>query len=1073
MSKKLLIKRLIRAFPLLLVATWAQAGFLGFPHTGANDISCYSCHNVLGNVEKYWNIIPHPPQGIDDTPANNLCWSCHNDIVAPFMKPHSSLTTDNGYGDWAIECRTCHEPHFHYQLTYGEEARLASGNITEITTTGIRSAGAEWVDDEFAGLVVFLKFANKSDSYRVTGNSSDTLSIAGPIDLPPITTGGTFIVIYGKLVRSQINTPNSGLKPVKLFRPTGQNSFADGDDVFDGVCQVCHTKTNHMRNDGLAPDQWHENVGGGGTAGLKCTEACHLHRNGFVHGGPGVSGGDATVCVRCHGHEAGTLYDPDATFPYTAGTQASQGRGTSIPHSTHTESSLGISPPSAGEDDKRGPGIYCSVCHNITSMPTFKSGTDSDGNGMITLEETDVCDDCHSPGGAYNGVNSTGDSVGAKQNWKTGGVYNADNSLKEGKEKWCSGCHDAQQSISNPVGLPATYAPNVVGDNSTYGFWATGHGKSINDCLECHDANKKHFDHEHRTYEIDETTGNVVNPWGDSYRLRTSNTVANEQLCLKCHDQGALKNEGGQTNFRKSGSRFTGGHGVHVWSNTLSGKLADTDYDGLLDSRPGCVTCHNVHGSKSYKMTRTGELASTPGTDDRTPGVDLLYLKPAPGPFSTATWRPTLTSAGAFEVFGWWKKNGGMGTGEYTIYHDGGSTTVSHSQHQTGGQWVSLGTYNFSAGTSGYVELSARLSTLLLIADKMGFDTDADGIPDIIMDDLDPEFSSVDEVNGGEWPVNRWSEGRAINYNEGYMTADGLADSTAGYARFGSATVGWNKGVGGNKICNTCHGAFIYPRTPFMGPKVINRFEERRWVLNDGAGIADVVVSVTDPDGDMAGGSVTIDVSSFGGGGAEVMTNNGDGTYSYQLPIPLGMPDRSYALPITAIDAAGNVGTNISSPVFVKSSANNIYLDNIDAIHSFSDNWLRDIPSGNAYRGSYITTWNHRHVADESLVTATWKSPIKIAGNYNVYAWLQKSTIWNQEAVYTIQHSGGETPVAINQNTGATGGGWLLIGTFPFDAGDAASVSLTGANFGLHRQLYVDAVKLELILEPTRGFSRK
>jgi len=1050
------LKHLILAFSLLLMSAWVQAEMLDFPHTGVNDIDCLSCHNVLGGVEKFWNIDPHPPQNIDDTLANNLCWSCHNDMVAPFMKTHSSRSISNRYGDWAIECRTCHEPHYHYQLAaYGEEAHLTSGAITGITTTTLHSAGAGWTDDEFAGLVVFPNIANKQVSYRVTGNSSDTLTLAGPVNLTKAAAGDTFAVIYGKLVRHRINTPNSGRKPVKLLRPTGQNSFADADQVFDGVCQVCHTKTNHMRNDGKAPDQWHENVGG--AAGLKCTEACHLHKNGFAHGGPGVSGGDATVCVRCHGHEAGTLYDPDATFPYTAGTQASQGRGTTIPHSTHTESSLGISPPSAGDDDKRGPGIYCSVCHNITSMPTFKSGTDSDGNGMITLDETDVCDDCHSPGGAYNGVNSTGDSVGAKDNWKTGGVYNADNSLKEGKEKWCSGCHDAQQSISNPIGTPTTYAPNVVGDNSTYGFWATGHGKSINNCLECHDANKKHFDHEHRTYEIDEATGDVVNPWGDSYRLRTTNTVANEQLCLKCHDQGALRNEGGQSNFK----RVNSGHNIHIWSNTLSSKLADTDYDGVLDSRPGCVTCHNVHGSKSHKMTRTGELASTPGTDDRTPSVDLLYLKPAPGPFSTATWRPDLPSAGAFEVFGWWIKNGGMGTGEYTIYHDGGSTTVVHSQHQTGGQWVSLGTYDFSAGTSGYVELSARLSTMLLVADKMGFDTDGDGTPDIIMDDLDPEFSSVDEVNGGSWPLNRWSGGRAINYNEGYITADSLADSTAGYARFGSATVGWNKGVATNHICNTCHGAFLYPRTPFMGPKVINRFEERRWVLNDGASVAEVVVSVTDPDGDMAGGSVTIDASSLGGGSAEVMTDNGDGTYSHQFTIPHGMTDKSYAVPITATDSAGNVGTNMSSPVFVKSTANTVYLDNIDVIHSYSDNWLRDILHGDAYRGSYITTWNHRRLEDESLLTATWKSPIKNAGNYKVYAWLYRSTIFNQEAVYTVQHSGGETPVAINQSTGATGGDWKLIGTFHFDAGDTASITLRGSDFRLHRQLYVDAVKLE------------
>ena len=64
---------------------------------------------------------------------------------------------------------------------------------------------------------------------------------------------------------------------------------------------------------------------------------------------------------------------------------------------------------------------------------------------------------------------------------------------------------------------PGTDAPNVIGDNSTYGFYVTGH--KIN-CLNCHDAGKNHIDHEHRTYEADESTYQAVNPYCDSYRLK-------------------------------------------------------------------------------------------------------------------------------------------------------------------------------------------------------------------------------------------------------------------------------------------------------------------------------------------------------------------------------------------------------------------------------------------------------------------------------------------------------------------------------------------------------------------------
>jgi len=709
----------------------------------------------------------------------------------------------------------------------------------------------------------------------------------------------------------------------------------------------------------------------------------------------------------------------------------------------------------------KGPGITdCNVCHQAMFAD------------YQPLETTTVCDACHSPGGGFpNSPDGLMDPVvGAKANFKLGGVYEDDLlTLKEGKGEWCSTCHDAQQSISNPVGSPYTYAPNVVGDNTTYGYWATGHGKSINDCLECHDANKKHFDHEHRTYEIDEATGDVVNPWGDSYRLRTSSTVANEQICVSCHDQSAIQNVGEQSNYKATGTQFDSAHSVHIWSNTL-GTLADTDYDGVEDSRPACATCHNVHGSKSNHMTRTGELASTPGTTDRTPGLDHIYVKPNPGPVSTATWRPNLPAGGNFGVYTQWRVNGNQSaSANFTVYYDGGSTTVAISMRAPVlvNGWASLGSYNFVAGTTGYVELAAGSSTGVLVADKLGIDTNGDGIPDIIVDDSDPEFSSIDMVNGGEWPYDVWADGRAINYFEKYVEANDLADSTGSYVRFGQQLPGYGKSVAGNNTCvASCHGAIPYERTPFLGPKVINRFEGLRWASNDGTGVADVIVSVTDPDGDMAGGSVTIDVSSFGGSGAEAMTDNGDGTYSYQLPIPLGTADQSYALPITAIDAAGNVGANVSSSVFVTSATNNIYLDNVDVIHSDAGNWLRDILSGAAYRGSYITTWNHRNNPDESALTATWKPQIENAGDYNVYAWLQQSTIWNENAVYTVQHSGGETPVAINQRTGASGGDWMLIGTFTFDAGDTASITLSGSGFGLHHQLYVDAVKLEPVPTP-------
>ena len=628
---------------LLLTAALSVAAFCvqayDFPHSpNVNNIICFSCHDLGSSFDKLLRVDnPHPPQDIDDTEFNNLCWSCHNDVVAPSMQTHSSLTTDNGYGDWAMECRDCHNPHSQAQTGYGSPAYLATGTVTAITATSLTSSGAGWAADEFAGMVMFPNTPNRR-SYKITSNTSDTLSLEGPVDLAWATVGNSYGIVYGKLIKHEIQTPNSGLKPVRFFRPTGANSFADGDASYDGVCEVCHTLTNHFRNDGSAPDQTHDNVGG--AAGQQCTGACHLHSGGFAHG----KGGSGIGCIECHGHEAGTLYDVDATAPYTAGTDPSQGKGTVKPHSTHTESFVGIMPATAGDDDQRGPGLYCDSCHDTTAFPTFKSGTDSNGDGKYSLAETDVCDACHSPGGSYDGIDDP--VIGAKNNWRTDGVYEADGSLKAGKEKWCAGCHDESPAITQSVS-----APNVIGDEDGafaygigWGYYRTGHGLATGAypasealaankaCTACHDTTVAHIDGEHRTYAA------ASDNYQAGYRLklgmdipRTDQGEPNSDfaLCFSCHDSHLYLDEASfETNFRQDVT--TNAHARHLQSPP-TGPFAgsdwwDSDWDGVTgDSKISCPACHNVHGSPSPRMMRHGELISTPGTTDKVPSLNFQY----------------------------------------------------------------------------------------------------------------------------------------------------------------------------------------------------------------------------------------------------------------------------------------------------------------------------------------------------------------------------------------------------------------------------------------------------------------
>jgi len=618
------------------------------PHNAANSQGCLSCHDMtstLPNLMPPW--VAHTPTDIDDTLLNSMCWSCHNDIDAPYVKTHSSLTTSDRYGDWSVECRVCHNLHTQEQLRrYGVQGYLHSGVSSGVTETGLSQTGAGWEENAFAGMLLVPNTAKVNYNYTITGNTSDTLTIKGPMDLTQTAAGDTFAVVLGKLIRSTIYPADitaplhpeakSDSQTVRYFRREGLNSFADGGPTFDGICEVCHTETNHFQNDGGGGDPLHDNVGS--VAGTNCT-TCHSHQNGFAHGG-----GSGNGCIECHGHDAGTLFDPDMAAPYTAGTTASPGHGTVQSHSTHTETDA---------DDLKGPGIYCDTCHNIDKIPLFRSVADP--NAELSLAETDVCDSCHSEGGSYDGLDDP--VIGAKTIWKSGAyVSTSDSTLRSDKEKWCATCHDEVPSV-----IAGVSAPNIIGDEDgpyTYGtgwgYYKTGHGLPVGEqypskggietlpgrpinCGSCHNSQEPHIDGIARTFDLGGNySATPSSVYRHAYRLQTvqerepmlvpwpddpyGNSINNYRLCLNCHDAGPFIDAGNMnTNFVTDGVNR---HQAHLVMN--SDRYA-ADWRSTNNSKITCVACHNVHGSTRLAMIRDGSLVSqTPGIS-REPGLMIWY----------------------------------------------------------------------------------------------------------------------------------------------------------------------------------------------------------------------------------------------------------------------------------------------------------------------------------------------------------------------------------------------------------------------------------------------------------------
>jgi len=103
-------------------------------------------------------------------------------------------------------------------------------------------------------------------------------------------------------------------------------------------------------------------------------------------------------------------------------------------------------------------------------------------------------------------------------------------------------------------------------------------------------------------------------------------------------------------------------------------------------------------------------------------------------------WFTELPSAGSYEVYAWWTYHPNRSTNvPYRIQHAAGIDTVYVNQKDTslGGQWILLGTYNFAAGNSAYIEVSSENGQAS--ADAVRFaqtsvasnnDSDNDGMPD-------------------------------------------------------------------------------------------------------------------------------------------------------------------------------------------------------------------------------------------------------------------------------------------------------------------------------------------------------
>jgi hypothetical protein len=87
------------------------------------------------------------------------------------------------------------------------------------------------------------------------------------------------------MIASNMVTPNSGIKSTVFTANTSAINYATGSGSFNGVCEVCHTNTDHYTNTSAGTsDPRHA------PSPQKCI-SCHPHNNGFY---------PVTDCFACH-----------------------------------------------------------------------------------------------------------------------------------------------------------------------------------------------------------------------------------------------------------------------------------------------------------------------------------------------------------------------------------------------------------------------------------------------------------------------------------------------------------------------------------------------------------------------------------------------------------------------------------------------------------------------------------------------------------------------------------------------------------------------------------------------------
>ena len=594
------------------------------PHNNdANSIYCGDCHgqaltlfDLSGDpiAPPFWDGVPSA-----DEAYNALCLRCHDGTTAPLATAHAPSSLPD-----PIRCTTCHHNHEQEQIFVGRFDQsnffIATGDATsavyaggETTITVLNIAATSPSSDWAANLNLLSDktswpsgtgrgaqlIPSRSDtSSRWPAFMIKTIAINPQTGGSPVTSGtivvkgdasaaSDFGIFYGQLIRDVMDVSGTS-KTVKFFDNQGDNGWVNA--TGEGICQVCHTATDHYRS---TPDAGRDNH----NVGAKCS-LCHKHNDvgngGFFpsadhevdglivpvancdscHVGDVISGTDThhNECTLCHFGVAGArLRTVDEIL--AGGARAN----------------LITTMPTGGTVGGIDGGGVCTDCHGGHAADWYFHEVDHTAKGWVTpntdtSSNTVNCTGCHNAASILTGVHNLGGSGTAQDA--------------------CDNCHDTNTDNSP---LPHNIKGSALGKGNEVADHEDHSVSPANECADCHTT---HFDsHNHGT-------GNQAGagPLHDLVYSRTNDLAqaAPGTYCGVCHQD--------QTSTSAS---------LDAWS----GILWEHDLDGTKDGTGACTTCHDYSGATTVAdgtpPDTTVGSAITSGTNNTCTTCHTPKIQPA------------------------------------------------------------------------------------------------------------------------------------------------------------------------------------------------------------------------------------------------------------------------------------------------------------------------------------------------------------------------------------------------------------------------------------------------------------